>query len=129
MAGDFEFEIKSLSTSRTAGGIALDDEVYLSCDLGFVWARLPDGTPRTMLNVIWLFKDWHEEAINNGGIRIRKDGKIYDAHLVLERDPGKIERLKTTIETLAQEFMNTTLPPRTTTQPNDILFFKILPSN
>ena len=125
LSGDFEFELSGFSTSRTAGGIPLGDKVYLSCDLGFVWARFPSGLMRNMLHTIWIFKDWHIKAQEDGRVRIRKDGNVYEAMLVLEQDPEVIEALKSTIEGLATEAM-LPLAPRTDKHPNDILFFEIV---
>ncbi len=124
--GDFEFELVGQGTSRTAGGITLDGQLYISCDLGFVWSRLPSGVARHMLHVIWIFKDWHHDALQDGRIRIRKNGRIYDAHIELEQNPEVIEGLKVRIETLAADFFAPNeIGPRPTQEPNDIWFFKV----
>ncbi|MEM7016027.1 MAG: hypothetical protein AAF512_01655 [Pseudomonadota bacterium] len=126
LEGDFEFELVSQGTSRTAGGILVDNELYISCDLGFIWARLPDGGAKYMLHLIWLLKDWHEKALSDGRIRIRKDGKVYSAEIELVRDTAKVEALKSALEVLAADFFKPTkLPPRPAEEPNDIWFFKV----
>ena len=125
LAGDFEFELVAEGTSRTAGGIELDGVVYISCDLGFMWSRLPSGTTRHLLNLIYVFKDWHHKALADGRIRIRKGGKIYDARIELEEDPATIAALQDKIEVLASEFFGADVGPRPTEPPNDIWFFRI----
>lgn len=125
LAGDFEFELVGQGSSRTAGGILLDDNLYISCDLGFVWSRLPAGLARNTLHAIWLFKDWHEKALQDGRIRIRKDGRIHAATIERVEDPILLEELKTTIEGLAGEFFTGGLGPRPTNPPDDIWFFRV----
>lgn len=123
--GDFEFELVGRGTSRTAGGVMLDDEVYISCDLGFIWGRLPESTMRNVLHIIWWFKDWHEYAQQDGRVRIRKDGKIYPVHIERVTDEALLERLKDELEALARANLSIELGPPPQTPPNDILFFKV----
>jgi len=126
LEGSFEFELVSDGSSRTAGGILLDDKLYISCDLGFIWSRLPAGLERNILHVIWWFKTWHERAASNGGIRIRKDGKIYSANIELVRDPLLVEQLKSSLEEAAKEyFAPNELGPRPEKEPNGIWFFLV----
>ena len=126
LQGEFEFELEANGRSRTAGGIMLDDAVYISCDLGFIWGRLPDGQAKQILRIIWWFKDWHELAQQDGRVRIRKDGKIYPVYVTLEQDPETLVRLKEQIEFLAADFFAPNpVGPRPVDPPNDILFFKV----
>ena len=67
LEGDFEFELVGARSSRTAGGILLEDALYITCDLGFIWNRLPAGTGRNILHIIWWFKTWHEKALVKTG--------------------------------------------------------------
>jgi len=98
LEGDFEFELVGQSSSRTAGGILVDGELYITCDLGFIWSRLPSGFSRNMLNLIWVFKTWHKKALLDGRIRIRKDGRIHTATIEHVEDPRVIEALKISLE-------------------------------
>ena len=124
--GDFEFELVGEGTSRTAGGVMLGDQVYITCDLGFIWSRLPDGLARNMLHVIWWFKDWHLKAEQDGRVVIRKDGRLYPVMITRVQDPEVIEGLKVTLEELAAGyFAPTELGPRPTEAPNDIWFFSV----
>lgn len=124
--GDFEFELVGQSSSRTAGGILVDGNLYITCDLGFIWSRVPNGLQRNMLHLIWVFKTWHEEALLDGRIRIRKDGRIYSGNIELVEDPQLIEVLKDSLEELAGEFFEPEgLGPRLTQEPNDVWFFRV----
>ena len=122
--GDFEFELVGYGTSRTAGGIVVNDALYVTCDLGFVWNRLPSGMARSMLHVIWVFKDWHEKAQEDGRIRIRKNNQIYAGEIQLVEDAAEIEALKVELEDRAKEFFGGHLGPRPAEPPNDIVFFR-----
>ncbi len=126
LEGDFEFELVGQGNSRTAGGVLMDGNLYITCDLGFVWARLPAGFQRNVLHLIWVFKTWHQQVAADGRIRIRKDGRIYPASIQRVQDPQQIEALKVSLETLAAEFFGSQgLGPRPTQQPNDIWFFRV----
>lgn len=126
MAGDFEFELVGQGSSRTAGGILVDGNLYITCDLGFIWSRLPAGFQRNILNLIWVFKTWHKDALLDGRIRIRKDGRIHAATLELVEDPQLIEALKVSLEDLASKFFEPEgLGPRPSKEPNDIWFFRV----
>lgn len=124
--GEFEFELVAQGNSRTAGGILVDGQLYITCDLGFIWSRLPTGLTRNILNIIWIFKTWHEEALLDGRIRIRQNGRIHTARIEHVKDPQLIEVLKSSLEELAGEYFEPTgLGPRPTEEPNDIWFFLV----
>jgi len=126
LEGDFEFELVGPGSSRTAGGILVDGNLYISCDLGFIWSRIPSGFQRNILNVIWIFKTWHEEALLDGRIRIRKDGRIHSATLEHVKDPHLIEALKVSLEDMASEYFEPEgLGSRPAQEPNDIWFFRV----
>ena len=126
LKGDFEFELVGPGTSRTAGGILLDGEIYISCDLGFMWSRLQPGTTRNLLQVIWWFKDWHYDAEQDGRVRIRKDGRIYPVQIARVQEPRVIDALKDAIEIEAAAFFAPDpIGPRPTEPPNDIWFFRV----
>lgn len=126
LEGDFEFELVAQGTSRTAGGILVDEDLYITCDLGFIWGRLPDGMQRNLLHVIWMFKDWHHHAQQDGQVVIRKDGRLYPVTVTRVTDATKIETLKSALEGLAADFFgDRQLGPRPVNPPNDIWFFKV----
>ena len=123
--GDFEFELSGFGTTRTAGGIVVDDSLYITCDLGFLWNRLPFGVPRYMLHVIWWFKDWHEKAQLDGRVRIRKRDQVYSGNILLVEDQEKIAALKTALEGRAKKYLGGEIGPRPAETPNDVLFFSV----
>ena len=126
LAGDFEFELVGEQSSRTAGGLLVDGNLYISCDLGFIWSRLPDGLPKNMLHTIWWFKTWHEKALLDGRVRIRKDGRIYSGDIEHVQDPQLIAQLKSVLEEEAAKFFGPdALGPPPAQPPNDIWFFRV----
>jgi len=126
LEGEFEFELVSQKSSRTAGGVLFGGDLYITCDLGFVWSRLPSGIERKTLYVIWLFKTWHKRAVADNRIRIRKNGRIYRANIDLVKDPMTIAGLKDELEKLASEYFQPAgLGPRPEQPPSDIWFFRV----
>jgi hypothetical protein len=120
------FELVKPGTSRTAGVVMHDGVGYISCDLGFLWNRLP-GASTSVLRLIYLFKTWHHEAEADGHAVIRVDGKRYPVYLVRVTDPTLVGELKTEMEGLAAGYLGTTLPPPPAEPPNDIWFFRVDP--
>jgi len=122
-----EFQLLSKKTSRITGAITYQGELYIPCDLGFIWNRFPPSMARAMLNVIYLFKDWHEHAALDGGVLIRKEGYIYRSNLKKVIDPVLIDALRATIleglETV--ELPVEKLGPIPTEGPRDIWFFRV----
>ena len=120
-----EFELVGFGTSRVAGYIMLDGAAYMTCDLGFMWNRLA-GQQRLILSLIYLFKRWHEDAVEDGRARLRIDGRIYNADFVKVDDPEIEARLRAKMEDLAREyFAPATLGPPPAEPPNDVWFFRI----
>lgn len=122
-----EFELVGFGTSRTAGYIIHDGVAYMTCDLGFMWNRL-EGRQRTILRLIYLFKHWHEDAVQDGRALLRIDGKIYKANFVKVDDPELEAALRAQLEDLAREYFTTVkLGPPPAEPPNDIWFFRMDP--
>ncbi len=121
-----EFELVGAGTSRTAGYIMHKGVAYMTCDLGFMWNRLESGTTRNLLHLIYIFKRWHTDAVEDGRALIRIDGKIYKTQFVKEEDPEIIAALKTELEVLAREyFAPQELGPAPAKAPNDVWFFRM----
>ena len=74
---EIELQLENPISSRTTGAFVHNGELYVPCDLGYVWRRLPDGTARLVLHTIWLFKDWHQKAAIDGRVVARIQGKRY----------------------------------------------------
>ena len=120
-----QFELEGFGTSRRAGYIMLDGVAYMTCDLGFIWNRL-EGTPKLVLNLIYVFKTWHLDAVEDGRARIRMDGKIYKTQFTKVEDPELQARLEVRIEELASEMFGD-LGPAPVDGPKDIWFFRMDP--
>jgi len=113
-------------TSRTLGFFMHDGIIYISCDLGFIWNRL-EGSSKYILNLIYIFKDWHEEAVVDGRAELRIEGRRYAGQLTRVEDEALLSTLKTNLEEYAREFLGPEalgpIPPK----PNDIWFFRFDP--
>lgn len=118
-----QFELVGYGTSRRAGYIMLDGKAYMTCDLGFMWSRF-DGFQKVVLNLIYVFKTWHLNALEDGRALVRIDGKIYKAQFVKVEDPELQARLKARIETIATEMFGD-LGPVPLDGPNDMWFFRM----
>ena len=118
-----QFELVGYGTSRQAGYIMLDGVAYMTCDLGFIWNRL-EGTQKLVLNLIYVFKTWHMDAVEDGRARIRLDGKIYKTQFTKVEDPAIQAKLELRLEEMANEMFDD-LGPATTDGPKDIWFFRI----
>lgn len=120
------FELVGFGTSRTAGYIMHDGVAYMTCDLGFMWNRLDRGSQRWILKLIYTFKRWHKDALEDGRALLRIDGKLYKTQFVKVEDPELTETLKAKLEDLAREyFAPQELGPPPTEKPNDIWFFRM----
>lgn len=121
------FELEGYGTSRIAGYIMHDGVAYMTCDLGFMWNRL-EGRQRLILNLIYLFKHWHRDAVEDGRALLRIDGRIYKAQFVKVEDPNLNEILRGKLEVLAREYFGPSeIGPRPAEPPNDVWFFRMDP--
>lgn len=123
-----EFELVGFGTSRVAGPIFHEGIAYMTCDLGFMWNRLDSGPQKRLLQLIYTFKRWHRDALEDGRALLRVEGKLYKTNLVKVEDPELNAILKARLETLAQEyFAPMELGPPPDEKPNDIWFFRMDP--
>lgn len=127
MGKETEFELVGFGTSRIAGYIIHDGVAYMTCDLGFMWNRLEPGMMKTITNLIYVFKHWHEDAVEDGRALVRIDGKIYKANFVKVEDPELNAILRDELETMAREQAGLEFGPRSSEPPNDIWFFRMDP--
>lgn len=124
---NIEFELVGPGTSRVAGFIMHDGHAYMTCDLGFIWNRFENSNQRRILQTLYIFKRWHQDAQEDGRARIRTDGKIYRTHFVKVTDPELNSALRGKLEALAQEYFSTPLPSAPAEPPNDVWFFRMDP--
>jgi len=122
-----EFELVGFGTSRVAGYIIHDGVAYMTCDLGFMWNRF-EGQTRLILNLIYIFKHWHTDAVEDGRALLRIDGKIYKANFVKVEDAAIISTLKMQLEDLGRQYIAPQeLGPRPIEEPNDVWFYRMDP--
>lgn len=125
-ANPVAFELEGFATSRMAGYIMHEGEAYMTCDLGYIWNRLEPGAQKLLLWTMYTFKHWHTDAVEDGRVRLRIDGKIYRANLEKVEDPDLNQQLRKVLEDQAREFFAPMeLPPEPTEAPNHIWFFKM----
>lgn len=122
-----EFELVGFGTSRVAGYIMHDGVAYMTCDLGFMWNRF-EGRQLLILNLIYVFKHWHEDAVEDGRALVRIDGKIYKASFVKVEDQELNKVLRAELENLARQYIApAVLGPPPAEAPNDVWFFRMDP--
>lgn len=123
-----ELQLVSPLRSRYTGLVTHNNTLYVPCDLGYMWGRF-DGAIRHTLHLIYRFKTWHQEAMRDGRVVFRLDGKRYQRQAVRVTDPALIAELKSVLETLASEWVAPdTLGPPPTEGPRDIWFFRLDPT-
>ena len=120
-----EFELTAFGTSRVAGFLMHEGKAYMTCDLGYIWNRLEPGSTKRMLHLIYIFKRWHTDAVNDGRARVRVDNKIYPANFVKVEDPKVNQALRAKMEDRARSNLGGTLPPLPTNGPSDVWFFRM----
>jgi len=121
---EIELQLENPVGSRTTGAFVHDGALYVPCDLGYVWRRLPSGIGRLILHTIWLFKDWHENAARDGRVVVRVAGKRYELSAVRVMDEALLSQLRKRV-TAAAGTVFELLPLET--DPNEIWFFRLDP--
>lgn len=122
-----ELQLVEPPGSRYVGIMVHDGELYVPCDLGYMWGRF-SGNQRRMLHLIYLFKHWHEDALLDGRTVVRIDGKRYARQAVRVTDPALIAALKSQLEAMARAWVAPDeLAPPPVEAPNDIWFFRMDP--
>ena len=122
-----ELELTGPGTSRYTGIMVRDGKVYVPCDLGFMWGRF-SGTQRSVLHLIYLFKHWHEDALRDGRVVVRVDGKRYEGQAVRVTDTATDAALRLQLEDMARQWVAPALLAAAPTEaPNGIWFFRIDP--
>lgn len=122
-----ELELTGPGTSRYVGIMLHDGQVYLPCDLGFMWGRFA-GNQRHVLHLIYLFKHWHKDAVRDGRLAIRVNGKRYEGQAVRVTDAATNAALRAQLEDMARQWVApAVLGPAPTYGPNDIWFFRVDP--
>ncbi|HEU4431565.1 MAG TPA: hypothetical protein VFT98_22585 [Myxococcota bacterium] len=126
-ADPVELQLVDPPRSRYVGIMVRDGQLYVPCDLGFMWGRF-SGSTRRMLHLIYLFKRWHEDALRDGRVVLRIDGQRYERQAVRVRDPELEATLRSQLEEMARHWIAPEpLAAAPTEEPNGIWFFRIEP--
>jgi len=113
--------------SRTTGIMVHEAQLYVPCDLGFMWGRFSGGQ-RWILHLIYIFKRWHEDAVRDGRVVLRIAGKRYERQAVRVTDPELLATLRLQLEEMARQWVSPEpLGEAPTEGPNDIWFFRMDP--
>ena len=123
--GEIELQLVEPVGSRTVGALVHEGDLYVPCDLGFIWRRVPDHTMRRVLHLIWLFKGWHEDAVADGRVLVRVAGKRFERQAVRITNPALLATLRDHVSEAAGEYMGGLLPIETSV--DDIWFFRLDP--
>jgi len=126
--GGYVLELQLVETgrSRTTGSLIYDHHLYVPCDLGFIWRRLPSAGMRGIARVLWTVKHWHEDAMRDGRVVLRLDGKRYPGQAVRVTDPALLAKLRSIMEERAAKYVHATLTD-VPADPDAIWFFRIDP--
>jgi len=124
---DLELQLMEPMGSRITGAMVYRGELYVPCDLGFMWGRF-EGQTRLILNIIYVFKRWHEDALLDGGVVLRIAGKRYERQAVRVTDPELLASLRLQLEEMAAVWVAPDpLGEASTEGPRDIWFFRMDP--
>ena len=122
-----ELQLVEPPTSRYVGIMVHEGELYVPCDLGFMWGRF-EGGQRWILHLIYVFKRWHQDAVRDGRVVLRIDGKRYEGLAVRVTDSELLVALRAQLEDMARQWVAPNpLAPPPHEGPNDIWFFRIDP--
>ena len=121
-----ELELVATGQSRTTGSLVYENQLYIPCDLGFVWRRLPSAGMRGIASILWAVKHWHQDAARDGRAVVRIDGKRYEGKLVRVTDPELLAKLRALMQERAAKYMHTTLTDAPA-DPEAIWFFRMDP--
>ena len=120
-----EIELIGPGTSRITGLMLHDNELYIPCDLGFMGNR-DYGSGRWMAQAILSVKRWHQDALEDGRLVIRLNGKRYGGTATRVTDPDLLMALRAQVEDMGRQFYGLEqLPDAPSKSPNDIWFFRV----
>ena len=109
--------------SRVTGAFVHDGELFVPCDLGFIWRRAPDTQSRWLLRLIWMLKGWHEDVLRDGRVVVRVDGKRYERLAVRVTDPELLATFRRRVEQAAEQYLGSLLQEEA--DPEAIWFFRL----
>ena len=125
---NIEMQLIDPARSRTTGAFVYENDLYVSADLGFIWNRFPQGLTRWILQIIYFFKGWHEDAEADGRVILRIEGNLYERQAIRITDINHISELHDYVEAgLPSLDLPDNMGGRPTEAPNDIWYFRMDP--
>ncbi|MFI5314562.1 MAG: hypothetical protein ACHQ6T_02595 [Myxococcota bacterium] len=122
-----ELQLVEPPTSRTTGVLVREGQLYVPCDLGFLWNRF-SGPMHAMGHLIHVFKRWHEDALRDGRVVLRIEGKRYERQAVRVTDPELTAALRSQMEDGVRRWLSPgALGAPPAEGPSDIWFFRMEP--
>ncbi len=122
-----ELQLVEPPHSRFTGIQVFEGQLYIPCDLGFMWGRF-SGSQRRLLELIYRFKRWHEDALRDGRVVLRIDGKRYERQALRVTDPELVAKLRLQLEEMATQWVAPEpLGEAPADGPKDIWFFRMDP--
>lgn len=102
---EIELQLVEPPSSRTTGSLVHDGQLYVPCDLGFLWRRIQSAGFRGFARVLFTVKHWHEDAARDGRAVVRIDGKRYERQAVRVTDPEMLATLRSLLEERAKKYL------------------------
>ena len=124
---EIEFQLIEPPRSRITGSLVVDGQLYVPCDLGFFWRRIPSAGFRWIGGVIYFFKHWHEDALRGGRAVLRIAGKRYERQAVRVTDPEQLAKLRSIFEERAKKYLGSGSLLDVPADPEAIWFFRMDP--
>ena len=124
---EIELQLVEPMGSRTTGSLVYEGQLYVPCDLGFIWRRIPSAGFRAIASILWAVKHWNEDAVRDGRVVIRTGGKRYERQAVRVTDPELLAKLRSLMEEKAAKYMHVTLRDDVPADPEAIWFFRLDP--
>lgn len=122
---EIAFHLESTQRSRTTGSIVYNNQLYIPCDLGFMWRRFSGGT-KLILQTMYVMKTWHEHAMQDGNVVVRIGDNLYARRLVRVADPALLDDLRAISERQLDESYMGPIPD-VPGDPDEIWYFRVDP--
>jgi len=121
-----EFQLVDPPHSRTTVAFVHDGALYVVCDRGYIWRRLPRARMRLARRLMYALRTWPDEALLDGRAVVRLRGKRYLRQAVRVTDSDVLESLREIATQAAREHLSEPLlaVPQ---DPESIWFFRLDP--
>ena len=124
---EIELQLVEPPRSRITGSLVYEGQLFVPCDLGFFWRRIPNAGFRWIAGAIFAVKHWHEDALRDGRAVLRIEGKRYERQAVRVTDPALLAALRSIFEERAKQYMGTGGLLDVPADPEAIWFFRMDP--